>query len=131
MISDEAPPGYKILFGGVVGQELVNVTRDDKDIAAAIKVSLEHVYGKNAQHHHVKEVEKHVRLACTYVVCVNWCGPPCSCVPSHKPIHPPCSIINFPTQGLASACIDTSCNTTERENRLESYPCVPSRCVLA
>ena len=58
----EAPRDYQVLFGGVVGQELANVTREDKDIAAAIQVSLEHVYGKNAQRHHVKEVEKHVRL---------------------------------------------------------------------
>ena len=65
MIPEEAPPNYQVLFGGVVGQELANVTRDDKDVAAAIQVSLEHVYGKSTQHHHVKEVEKHVRHKCT------------------------------------------------------------------
>ena len=85
MIPDEAPPNYQVLFGGVVGQELANVTRDDKDVAAAIQVSLEHVYGKSTQHHHVKEVEKHVRHKCTNVPC-----------------DPICSIKNFDTYATMS-----------------------------
>ena len=30
---------------------------------------------------------------------------------------------------VALACVDARCNATERKDRLESYSCVPSRCV--
>ena len=52
---------YKLLFGGVLGQELtVNLTRNDEDIAAAIQISLERMYGNSIKHHHVTKVTKHV-----------------------------------------------------------------------
>ena len=38
MIFSLASPSYKLLFGGVLGQELANTTRDDEGTSAAIQV---------------------------------------------------------------------------------------------
>ena len=38
LLTDSESPSYKLLFGGVLGQELTNTTRQDEDISAAIQV---------------------------------------------------------------------------------------------